>query len=86
LKTAYESGGWSRTYGYDRWSNRWVESSAGIAHADSREPTAQSQHGCAIIFAFFNGEPGGFECPGVWRGGNFRLPRQQGCYTFHQNV
>lgn len=29
---------WKRTYGYDRWGNRWV-TTTGLAHSDSREPT-----------------------------------------------
>jgi RHS repeat-associated protein len=40
LSAAYEVGGYNRTYGYDRWGNRYVPSSAGLAHADANEPTA----------------------------------------------
>jgi RHS repeat-associated protein len=39
LATATETNGYSRTYGYDRYGNRWVASSSGIASADSHEPT-----------------------------------------------
>ncbi|NLV29673.1 MAG: RHS repeat protein [Acidobacteria bacterium] len=42
LFTANESGSWSREYGYDRYGNRWVASSQGLAYADSREPTLPS--------------------------------------------
>jgi RHS repeat-associated protein len=40
LSAAYEMGGYSRAYGYDRWGNRYVLSSSGVAHPDSSEPTS----------------------------------------------
>ena len=39
LATAVETNGFSRTYGYDRYGNRWVAASSGINSADSHEPT-----------------------------------------------
>jgi len=39
LATAIEANGFSRTYGYDRYGNRWVVASSGISAADSHEPT-----------------------------------------------
>jgi RHS repeat-associated protein len=43
LLTANETGGFSRTYGYDQYGNRWVSSSSGLAHTDTREPISSSQ-------------------------------------------
>ncbi len=40
LASAVEANGFSRTYGYDRYGNRWVAASSGITAADSHEPTA----------------------------------------------
>jgi RHS repeat-associated protein len=44
LSTAIEPGlhGWTRTYGYDQYGNRWVQISTGLAHSDPKEPVAQS--------------------------------------------
>ena len=42
LKTAVETNGFSRTYDYDRYGNRWVEASSGITAGDSHEPTVGS--------------------------------------------
>jgi RHS repeat-associated protein len=42
LSAASETGGFSQVYGYDRWGNRYVPSSSGLAHTDSHEPTAQA--------------------------------------------
>jgi RHS repeat-associated protein len=42
LMAANEAGGFSRTYGYDRYGNRWVASSSGITAWDPHEPTAGS--------------------------------------------
>jgi RHS repeat-associated protein len=43
LTSAVETGGWSRGYGYDRYGNRWVSSSTGLAHsAVPAEPTSSS--------------------------------------------
>jgi len=39
LASASEAGGFSRSYGYDRFGNRWVAASSGITAADSHEPT-----------------------------------------------
>jgi len=38
LATAAETNGFSRTYGYDRFGNRWVSASSGITAADPHEP------------------------------------------------
>jgi len=43
LSRAIESGGYDRTYGYDRWGNRWVSSSSGLSYVDNKEPTSSSQ-------------------------------------------
>ena len=43
LESAMETGGYSQSYGYDRWSNRWVSSSSGLSYADSKEPTSSGQ-------------------------------------------
>jgi YD repeat-containing protein len=40
LATASEINGFSRTYGYDRYGNRWVATSSGITAADPHEPAA----------------------------------------------
>jgi RHS repeat-associated protein len=40
LSAGYEVGGYNRTYGYDRWGNRYVSSSTGLAHPDTSEPTS----------------------------------------------
>ena len=43
LASASESsGGFSRSFGYDRYGNRWVSSSGGLYHSDSHEPTSSS--------------------------------------------
>ena len=42
LASANESNGFSRSYGYDRYGNRWIVASSGITAADSHEPTAGS--------------------------------------------
>ena len=42
LSTATETNGFSRSYGYDRYGNRWVAASSGIIAADSHEPTVGS--------------------------------------------
>jgi RHS repeat-associated protein len=38
LATAIEANGFSRTYGYDQYGNRWVAASSGITAADTHEP------------------------------------------------
>ena len=43
LASASESSGYSQTYAYDRWSNRWLNSSSGLAYADPNEPTSSAQ-------------------------------------------
>jgi len=35
LSRTIESGGYDRTYGYDRWGNRWVTSSIGLSYVDN---------------------------------------------------
>jgi RHS repeat-associated protein len=40
LIAASEVSGYSRTYGYDRWGNRYVATSTGLAHPDTSEPTS----------------------------------------------
>ena len=42
LTAAYEGAGWSRTYGYDQYGNRWVSSSSRILSTDVHEPVAAS--------------------------------------------
>jgi RHS repeat-associated protein len=42
LASANESNGFNRSYGYDRYGNRWIVASSGITAADSHEPTAGS--------------------------------------------
>ena len=38
LKTAGETGGYSRTFGYDQYGNRCVASNSGMRGGDSHEP------------------------------------------------
>jgi RHS repeat-associated protein len=38
LSNVSEAGAWARTYGYDRFGNRWVASSAGLTLPDVHEP------------------------------------------------
>ncbi len=38
LKTAGETGGYSRTFGYDQYGNRWLASNTGMTYAESHEP------------------------------------------------
>ena len=42
LASAAETGGWSRTYGYDQQGNRWVASTSGLTYGEPLEPAAQS--------------------------------------------
>jgi RHS repeat-associated protein len=42
LTAASEAGGWSRSYGYDQYGNRWVSGSSGLQWTDVHEPTASS--------------------------------------------
>ncbi len=47
LSTAVETGGFNRTYGYDRWGNRWVASSTGFTQVDGNELTLAGQFNTA---------------------------------------
>ena len=40
LLTASETDGYSRSFGYDRYGNRWVASNSGMTYAESHEPLA----------------------------------------------
>ena len=40
LETAGETAGYSRTFSYDRYGNRWVASNSGMTAAESHEPVA----------------------------------------------
>jgi RHS repeat-associated protein len=42
LSTASEANGFSRTYGYDRYGNRWIAASSGITAYEPHEPMAGS--------------------------------------------
>ena len=42
LTAANEAGGWSRSYGYDLYGNRWVSGSSGLQWTDSHEPASSS--------------------------------------------
>ena len=43
LTAASETGGFSQTYGYDQYGNRWVSASSGITVYEPHEPIAASQ-------------------------------------------
>jgi hypothetical protein len=48
LSYASESGGWNRTYGYDRYGNRYVTTpKIGPAYAEPTEPTSSSHFNAA---------------------------------------
>jgi RHS repeat-associated protein len=47
LASANESGGWSRTYGYDRYGNRYVSATSGVETPQSPEPTSSSHFNTA---------------------------------------
>ena len=47
METAAETSGFSRTYGYDAYGNRWVSASSGLYYTDTHEPTSSTNFSTA---------------------------------------